>query len=99
MTEQIHNGTNLNVITHDYIMKTTEYTEFVHCFTKTRWTNNVTQTIIPRTFEVDFTGSSDGDEGASSFILSHRLSGAKLLTLKTGQSSIDDCTTQVHFTY
>lgn len=61
MTEQIHNGTNLNVITHDYIMKTTEYTEFVHCFTKTRWTNNVTQTIIPRTFEVNFTGSSDGD--------------------------------------
>ena len=35
--------------------------------------NNVTQTILPRTFEVNFTGSSD----ASLFMLFPRLSGAK----------------------
>ena len=33
VTEQIHNGTNSNVISQDYIMEATEYMEFVYCFT------------------------------------------------------------------
>ena len=60
MTEQVHNGTNSNVTSQDYIMETIEYMEFPYCLTKTRWINNVPQTILPRTFEVYFTGSSDG---------------------------------------
>ena len=103
VTEQVHNGTNSNVTSQDYIMETTEYMEFLYCFTKARWINNVPQTILPRTFEVNFSGSSDGDRRRSlihpyTFYLLV-LQGAKFLTLKTGQSSINDCTPQVRLTY
>ena len=103
VTKQVHNGTNSNVTSQDYIMETTEYMEFLYCFTKARWINNVPQTILPRAFEVNFTGSSDGDRRRSlihpyTFYLLV-LQGAKFLTLKTGQSSINDCTPQVRLTY